>query len=601
MAAAAGQGRDWPVRAWALALAGAGVGIASYRLVNDGATADAGRLALAALLAVTGAVFAVTVERERQPLAAGFALAAGLVVAAVIYWSGGGPTWDAGATWRLTCALIAVAIAAPLFQAWRDGPAGIPYSAAHNRAWTNVVLWFASWAFVGIAWLLAWLLSALFDLIGITLLSELLRRPWFAPLLSGAAFGGAVGLLRDRERILGTLQRVVTIVLSVLAPVLAAGLLAFLIALPFTGLTPLWGATKSTTPILLACVIGALILANAVIADLTEDESRQPVLRWAAIGLGLAMLPLGTIAAVSTGARIGQYGLSPDRLWAVVFTGIACAYGLAYWVALVRARTAWAAPVRVANLRLAIGLCGLAVLLSTPLLGFGAISTRDQLARLEDGRTKPDKFDWAALRFDFGPAGKAAVEHAATAGRTAEIRRMAAAVLKADNRWNAVQQVETAQSVVTLDQRLVILPVPVALPDDLRRRLTQYDACADAGACAVIYTPGANEAFVARAATRCGSKAQCPSIVVDIEGNPARTLPAMMATRLTRGPKGWLTDETQPRLRTLTPAERKVRDAAARAEEARRAAVIRSRAVEVREVRRRQIFVGGEPVGEAFP
>ena len=72
------------------------------------------------------------------------------------------------------------------------------------------------------------------------------------------------------------LQRVVTTVLAVLAPVLGVGLILFLVALPFTGLGALWEATKSTTPILLACVIGALILANAVIGNGAEEEVDQP-------------------------------------------------------------------------------------------------------------------------------------------------------------------------------------------------------------------------------------------------------------------------------------------------------------------------------------
>ena len=50
-----------------------------------------------------------------------------------------------------------------------------------------------------------------------------------------------------------------------------------------------------------------------------------------------------------------------------------------------------------------------------PLVDFGAISTRDQLARLERGRVGPDQFDWAALAFDFGPSGRAALTRLAAA------------------------------------------------------------------------------------------------------------------------------------------------------------------------------------------
>src|SRR3546814_7084225 len=59
-------------------------------------------------------------------------------------------------------------------------------------------------------------------LIGIELIRDLLRGEWFGWMLAGAAFGGSVGLLRERDRLVSTLQRLVMIVLAVLAPVLAA-------------------------------------------------------------------------------------------------------------------------------------------------------------------------------------------------------------------------------------------------------------------------------------------------------------------------------------------------------------------------------------------
>lgn len=445
------------------------------------------------------------------------------------------------------------------------------------------------------------MLGELFSLIGLKFLRELLDKPWFFKMLVGLAFGGAVGLLRDRERVLSTLQRVVTTVLSVLAPVLAVGLLAFLVALPFTGLTPLWGATKSTTPILLSCIVGALILANTVIGDVPEESSRRRALQWAAMALGVALLPLGVIAAISTGLRILQYGLTPDRLWAVVFTGVACAYGAAYVVALARRRSGWANPVRVANLRLALALCGLTFILSTPLFSFSAISTKDQLARLESGRTSPDKFDWSAMRFDFGPAGKAAVEREAKSAARPEIRAAAVAVLKADSRWDVQAQVERASSELALDKRLVILPKKVLLPPDLRHRLTNYDACDSTGICAVIYTPGAGEVFGARnwspAFTGDGNAA-----VATVGRAKFITLGENIGTqtfRLTRTAKGWF-DVEEPLARAATLADEKTRTVDAQAEQLRQYDAIRSGDVEIREVRRRQIFVGGKPVGNAF-
>lgn len=573
--------RDWPLRAALLAVTGAAVGFAGHRLVQGAqpylTTEDPLRLAAATWLVVTAIVYAFVVERDRQPLSAGVAVLAGTIVASVIYWNGGdGPgRWSGGEPWRLTCALLAIAIGAPLFQAWRGARGqggGIPYVAAHNHAWTNVVLWFAAWLFVAISFGLAYLLSELFELIGIHVLHRLLETDWFGWTLCGAAFGGAVGLLRDRERVLGTLQRVVMTVLGVLAPVLAVGLLVFLAALPFTGLAPLWGATKSTTPILLGCVIGALILANAVIGDAPEDRSRRSVLRWAALGLGIAMLPLAVIAAVSTGARIEQYGLTPDRLWAVVFTACACAYGLAYLVAVVRARQGWAIPARTANLRLALALCGVALLLSTPLLSFGAISTRDQIARLESGRTSLQKFDWTALRFDFGPPGKAALDRLAKSGATPAIRSLAATAVSSNNRWAAQESVEQRRQLDTLDARLVMRPAKLPLPGDLRERVSLL--CGQEKSCLLIYAQPYDEAIVVSA--RFGS---------------------IEASRIEKGVAGW----AEPKPAAQTPSQIAAERAQMSAATARRQAALQRGDVDVREVRRRQVFIGGEPVGDLLP
>lgn len=596
--------RPWPFRAGMMTLAGAGIGIALHFLLRGARpyalTEDSGRLALAAFLTIGGIAFGFVVERRRPLLAAGFALAAGAVVAGVVYWNGDPSDWHGSEDSRVSCALLTVAIAAPLFQAWRGAGArgDIPYAAAHNHAWTDVVLWFAAWVFVGLALGLAHLLAGLFDLIGLKFLHQLLDKPWFVELLVGAAFGGAVGRLRDRERLLGTLQRVVTAVLAALAPVLAVGLAVFLCALPFTGIAPLWGATKSTTPILLSCVIAALILANDVIGDAPEVALRPRVLRWSATALGATMLPLAVLAAVSTGFRIAQYGMTPDRLWAVVFTGVATAYGLAYLVTLVRYRGGWTTPVRRANLRLALGLCGLAFVLSTPLFSFGAIATRDQLARLDSGRTRPDHFDWSALRYDFGPAGRAAVRQRARADRDPAIRAAAAAALKSTNWWDARQQVARVGGEHDLDSRLVIVPVRVLLPADLRQRLVEDDACGLEGACALLYAPGASEAFVAHvpapcAPRRCVGQVDGDGDAVDFPVGITRT------ARLTRTVTGWR-DPDPAVSPAITPAERKAQVAAATAVRARQLDAVRRGAVDVRDVRRRQLFIAGVPVGEVF-
>ncbi|MFA9201820.1 MAG: hypothetical protein ACEQR8_11710, partial [Cypionkella sp.] len=131
-------------------------------------------------------------------------------------------------------------------------------------------------------------------------------------------------------------------------------------------------------------------------------------------------------AAISRGTRTAQHGLSPERLGGLIAIAVACAYGLAWLVAVARGRRGgeWRGRVRQANLHLAAAICGVALLLALPLLDFGAISARNQLARLERGAVSPEDFDYAALRWDFGDAGRRALARLQRSGDP-EIARLA--------------------------------------------------------------------------------------------------------------------------------------------------------------------------------
>ncbi|MPT47627.1 MAG: DUF4153 domain-containing protein [Sphingobium sp.] len=571
---------DWPARRWILALLGAICGVIIYFLAKKhddyGWVEDTLRLSLATYVGIGAAAFAFVLERGKIRGSIVFALLSGLIVASVLYFSGNIKSWE---PWRLLSAALTIIIAAPLFQGWRDGQTGtastqtdnaadtagrtlfgryyFPYRATHDRAWTNICLWGAAWLFVGISFMLAWLLATLFDLIGIDWLKRALNQEYFTLPLIGAAFGGAVGILRDRERTLALLQKIVMMVLSVLAPVLAVGLALFLLALPFTGLHALWDTTKSTTPILLSCIIGALILANAVIGDSHEDEARMPILRWSAMVLGAVMLPLAAIAAYSTSLRIGQYGFTPTRLWAATFTFIACAYGVAYCVALVRARgTGWSSHVRPLNLRLAIGLCALAFLLSTPVISFGGIAAKDQVNRLLSGKVKAEQFDWVAMRFDYGPAGVEALKRLVRSDAPAPIRKTAEEYLKREERYAATQEQEKQE----VAGNLVVRPTGTALPAALKERLTGTDACRNMRPCNVIYDAKAQEAII--------FQVYGPTVLRLVEGR-------------------WNIIPKQPQ-QTMAEGIDKLNSSFQKGE------------VEIRSVTRRQIFIDGKAAGEVF-
>ncbi|MEN3749432.1 DUF4153 domain-containing protein [Sphingomonas sp. HF-S3] len=580
---------DWPHRPLLLALLGLATGLVVHLLLGNeplyGVSPSALTLALVAAVTVTAGLVAFTIERKLWWTSIAFSAAMGVLTGLVVWWNGGPQDWSGGDGWRTVSLFLGIAIAAPLYQAARDeGRRRFPYASVHDHAWTNVVLWFACWAFVGVVFALMYLLAALFDLIKLDFLKELLERNWFWRSLIGLAFGGAVGLFREHDRVVHLLQRVLATVLAVLAPVLALGLVLFVLALPFTGLGSLWEATRATTPLLLGCIIGALILANAVIGSDDAEERRSPPLRYGAMGLALVMLPLAVIAAVATGLRIGQYGFTPDRLWGLTFVVIACAYGLVYLVSLVRGRLNWTTYVRPANLNLAFGLCGLALLLATPLVSFNAISTRDQVARLESGRTPVERFDWRALAFEFGEPGRKALERLKRSANAA-IRAKATEVGAAETRSQVQQEDEKLARRDGLVGRVRILPVGTSLPVELRNLIADDDECRgpnDHEVCTLSLMPGGTEALLFE-----------NSCFAPYEKQPPSTGPGVIPSE----------DYCVRRYaikegRWQAPESRLARPPAARS--AARDTGYRDGKIEVRPVQRRQVFVGGVPVGDAF-
>ena len=561
----------WPERAPMLAALGAAAGFLVHLLtsgVQPGAWTDQPlRMGAATFVAVGAILLAFSLERLRWTWSAAFAVAGGLVVGLVTTWNGTPDGWSSDEGWHFFASLAAVAVAVPLFQAARDsGSRRVAPADFHGHAWTNLILWGAACAFALASMLLTLLLSELFNLIGIEFLRRLLEKGWFPMMIVGAAFGGAVGLLRDRDAVVGTLQKVVRTILSVLAPVLAAGLVLFVLALPFTGLEPLWSKTKSTTPLLLVCILAAVGLVNAVAGNSEEDEARSPLVRFAGVGLVAVMLPLAAVAAVSLGKRIGQYGYTPERLWALVFVIVASAFALGYLVSLLRGRFAWPTPLRRANVGLAAGLCIFALFLALPIVSFGSVSARDQLARLRDGRTPPERFDWAAMRFDFGPAGRKALEELADAG-PAQLRGRAVEWLKADTRWQMTDSTDTTSRTRPVAQpKLIVEPAGAPIPEALRAQIGRHGLCGTVPCRLVLPSPSTAVVVAAGCET-------CPS-----------------AVRIYRAePDGGWTDEPPPppRVEVARPAP-----AAGGVPPAGR--------IEVRTIEKKQVFIDGKPAGELF-
>jgi len=474
------EGTDsWPLRPWIMAAICAVGGLIFHSLTDHHYpdSVPALRQAAATFAAIATVSFVMTVEQRRWLWSIAFAAGWGAVVALVGWFTAGYNSNPTIFEWPFLSGVFAVLLAAPLFQTLRDeGAWRFPYTRLHTHAWTDAVIGAAALVFVGISFLLAWLIAGLFDLIGLDFIKKLLQKDWFGWVLAGFAFGAAVGLLRERDALVATLQRLVMVVLGVLAPVLGAALLLFLLSIPFTGLTKLWDSSIPATPMMLLAGAGAVLLANAVIGNGADDRATSRVLRVSAQVLVLAVLPLAIIAAVSIGQRIGQYGLTPERMWGVVAVGVAIVYGLAGWWVVAKGRNGFDDVLRPLQTKLALGLCGLALFLALPILDFGLMSAASQMHRLTAGEVKPAEFDWKAMAYDFGPAGRARLKLVADSGPPDQ-RKLAGAALASKSRYSVEEDVKTADSAAKLDQFLRVNPKGATLTPAQRDAVAATPLC----------------------------------------------------------------------------------------------------------------------------
>lgn len=560
----------WTWRAWLLAAICMVAGIGFHALIDHAYDQPLAlpRQALAAFVGVASLSFVLTVERLRWAWAAVFALGWGAVIAFIGWhtagYNRGGEIFD----FPFFSGMLAVLLAAPIFQTMRDmGRRELPYARLHNHAWTDAVIGAAGLAFVAASFLLAHLIAQMFKLIGITLISQLLNQGWFGWMLAGAAFGGAVGLLRERDRLVGAMQKLVMVVFAILAPVLAIALVVFLVSLISTGLQPLWESRIDTAPLMLASGAGALLLINAVIGNGGPDEDRpHAILHLSALALSLCVLPLAIIAAVSLGVRVEQHGWTPERLWGAVAIVVALGYGAAGCWSVIRARVGFEDVLRRWQVRLAVAMVGLALFLALPIVDFGAIAARDQLARLETGKISEVEFDWTSMAFDFGPAGrKALAQIAAGKGKRAELAK---AALAADHKWSVSDELEVAQLQSDRARRMRVIPENARLSESLLGTVNATRLCRK-DICVIRRINDQSWVVIGRTSPRAAN-ITAQRLVFDPEEGTWRT-DFFLGVAAVDTPA---TDGQPVDLNTAT--------------------------VEVRQVSRSQVFVNGKPVGDAF-
>jgi hypothetical protein len=378
------------------------------------------------------------------------------------------------------------------------------YPAYFDTATKSLVQLALSIGFTGAFWALLHLGAALFRIIGLDFLEDLLRKDWFFIPVSFVVFAVAVHLTDVRDGLIRGVRTVGLMLLSWLLLVMTVIVAGFVAALPFTGLQGLW-ETGAATALVLSAVAALVVLINAAYQDGRPDNRPPAVLRVAARVAAVLITPLVVIAFWGLALRIGQYGLTPDRIIAGACALVGAAFALGYgWAALSPfwRRSDWMRPLERTTIGAAVLALILILALFSPLLDPARLSVMEQVARLERGAVTPDKFDYSFLRFESGKAGQAALERLERSDN-ADIAARAKAAQTADR--YPFESIEPERPVTAADIRIHANPAGAALPASFTQqydRLKQVlDGCREGSVCEArmldLDRDGAQEVLVA--------------------------------------------------------------------------------------------------------
>lgn len=326
------------------------------------------------------------------------------------------------------------------------------FPAYFDTAWKAGVQLALSIGFVGAFWILLFLGAALFHVIGLNFLRDLIAEEWFFIPVTTLTFAVAVHLTDVRDGLIRGVRTVALMLLSWLLPVIALLTGGFLLALPFTGLSGLSDAFSASALVLTAAA-ALIILINTAYQDGRPDNLPPVVLRGAARIAAVLLAPLALIAVWGLALRIGQYGLTPARLIASACALVGAVYAGGYGFAALSPfwrRSEWMKPLERTNVVAAILSVLLIVLLFSPVLDPARLSVADQTARLARGAVSPADFDYAFLRFESGKAGRAALDRLA-ASADPEIARRAKDAKASENRWSLREEMARVDKPIVIE------------------------------------------------------------------------------------------------------------------------------------------------------
>lgn len=305
------------------------------------------------------------------------------------------------------------------------------YPSYFEVAWKLVVQLGFSAVFVGALWLILQLGAGLFMLVRLSFLSDLLHKPWFALPVTTTAWTCAMHVTDVRPAIVHGIRNLLLSLLSWILPVMTLLVGAFLVALPFTGLAPLW-ATRHAAAELLAAAGAFVVLINAAWQEGPATLAQAPrAIRLSVRMAALLLLPVTALAADALAQRVGAYGWTSGRVVAAACLLVAACYSVGYAAAAVRGGSL--ASIASVNIATAVVVLVTVLALLSPLADPVRVAVNSQVARLASGKVPVARFDFAWLRFHgqrFGQEALARLDASASGPDAALLRQRIADVRK---------------------------------------------------------------------------------------------------------------------------------------------------------------------------
>ncbi len=467
-------------------------GVGVYICLRSGwVSAGVGRLIALSLLLALPSFFVLCVRDVQDRLLwRSLALLTALLGAlhASVWWLLQGAETGDWAGWLLSQGVflfIALAWVQALLQ--QRSLRGVPYADLFESAWNNALVLGFALQFVGLCWAVLGLWAGLFVLIKVQLFADTFTQPAFACIATGLMAGLGVVLARGQPKPLRLMLQLLLALYRLLLPLLALVVVLFVLALPLTGVQPLW-ETRKAAPLLMGVLLALLVFVNAVFQNGQQQQAPYPAPLRGLIAAALGLMPvLAGLAVWAVALRVRQYGWTTERVWAATAAAVLLLYALGYaWAALQRGGAPWLGRLARINPALSWLVMALLLLLHTPILDPYRLGVESQYQRLASGVQEPTRIALQDLRFDHGRYGRPALERLQQLPAFAQepvaqsVQEMLAATTK-----RYLPRKSAATTVAMLQQHIAVAPGHAAPPDDWWQALTGPHLSDEARNCVV--------------------------------------------------------------------------------------------------------------------